>query len=169
MSNTDNPNDGLQRLIEVMRLELSLLREILHLLKEEEEALLKDEKDLAKSIVSKCSEIKKRVKEVQKERRHAIRDLLCNVTQDIDLHHFNSEVFENLVSEDDEFGVETLNLKEQILKIISRIDEQKVRNTRTIRAAADELSMQAEIAPQKAPSSKLQTLGPEEEQEKKAS
>lgn len=169
MTNTEKPNDTLQRLIEVMRLELSLLREILNLLKEEEEALLKDEKDLAKSIVSKCSEMKKSVKEVQKERRHTIRDLLCDVTQDIDLHHFNSDVFENLVSEDDEFGLETLNLKEQILKIISRIDEQKIRNSRTITSTANELSMQAEITPQKAPSPKLQTLGPEDENEKKAS
>lgn len=170
MNIPEKPNAILQKLVGVMRLELSILREILHLLKEEEDALLKDKKDVAKSISLKCSDLKKRVKEVQKTRRTTIKDLLCDVTQDIDLHHFNSEVFGNIIAEDDEFGLETLNLKEQILKIISRIDAQKIRNARRMKPSSEEQELKAKLAPQKIPSSsKLQTIKREEENDKKAS
>lgn len=153
-----------QRLIEVMRLELSLLREVLHLLKEEEEALLKNNQDLAKSIIKRCSELRRRLKQVQKERRVAIKHFCKKVHKDIDLHQFNSKVFEEL-STSDEFGLETLNLKEQILKLNSHIDEQKKRNQKT--SGTENVPIYQESPEQSKSVSKLGTI--EGEGEKKAS
>ena len=165
MIDPEKPPHAKSRLIEIMQLELKILRDVLHFLKEEEEALLKNEKDLAKLIFQETKELKKQLKAVQKKRRAITKEVFQEHKENIDLHHFNSEIFHEMNLEDD-FGLETLSLKEQILKIISRIDEQKLRNSKTS-GEAPNVQVAIKESSQPIPSSKLQTLGPEEE--KKAS
>lgn len=154
------------KLQEVMRLELSLLREILSLMKEEENALLEQNKELHASLFSKRAELKQKVKNVQKIRRQATKKLFKDSTQTVDLHHFNSKIFDDLVAQDEENASETFSLREQILKIIQHIDAQKHRITKTFKGLSKKPAPALESSSEKHFPQALTTIDPGQEEDK---
>ena len=116
-----------KKLQELMKKELCALRTILDLLKEEELAYMTKDLSLKKNLFLKKNETNKGLKQIQKERCALTKSLAETFAKESKTYHFNSSVFNHLISKDHENSVETFHLRDQILHFMKTIRFQKER------------------------------------------
>jgi len=116
-----------KKLQQLMREELSTLREVFDMMKEEE-LIKKSLQPLSKKAFSeKKTEINKRLKSLQKERLHLTKRLGQSYFCENKTTHFNSPFFNKIIEKDEENSLETFHLRDQILHFMKCIRQQKER------------------------------------------
>lgn len=110
---------------DLMKEELSMLREVLTSLKEEEKALIQHLEISQENSLDKRTSIHKQLKTTQKLRNQKTRELFKIFNKSFDQLSFNSEIFDELIAQDDDNASETLSLRDQILTIMKYIDQMK--------------------------------------------
>lgn len=116
-----------KQLQNIMKEELNMLRELLNTLHEEEENLLQGQSISSKSKSSKRALINKQLKIVQKKRNCLTKALGKSLPQAVNIHHFNSKTFNDLIARDEECSMETFSLRDQIINIMKIIRQYKER------------------------------------------
>ncbi len=108
-----------------MNEEVVLLRELLGVFMEIEQSLLqKAEENLTQLLEKKCS-LQSSLKSLQKERSEAVKICLNSYSDNPLDKTMTSELFIKVMSFCDEFGAETVSLKDQIVQLLKKIDGQK--------------------------------------------
>ncbi len=116
-----------KQLQNIMKEELDMLRELLSALHEEEDNLLQGLSIPSKSRSSKRALINKQLKIVQKKRNCLTKALGKSLPQAVNIHHFNSKTFNELIAKDEECSMETFSLRDQIINIMKIIRQYKER------------------------------------------
>jgi len=116
-----------KQLQDIMKQELSLLRELLSAMHEEEAILLQGLPTPSNPRSSKRYLINKQLKLVQKKRNYLTKALGKSSPQTVNIHHFNSKTFNELIAKDQESSVETFSLRDQIITIMKTIRQYKER------------------------------------------
>ncbi len=116
-----------KQLQNIMKEELDMLRELLSALHEEEETLLQGLSIPPKSKSSKRALINKQLKIVQKKRNCLTKALGKSLPQVVNIHHFNSKTFNELIAKDEDCCMETFSLRDQIINIMKIIRQYKER------------------------------------------
>lgn len=114
-----------KKLQEILKEELTILRSLFDLMKEEEIAFLKNKGIAKENLKEEKSETNKKLKLIQKQRHQVTQTLLDEVTTSKRKEHFNSLLFNQIVSKDEENSVETFHLRDQVLNFIEKIEKQK--------------------------------------------
>ena len=117
--------DPFARLYVVMNEEVALLRELLGLFMEIEQSLLQSEQENLPVLLEKKSSIQTHLKSLQKDRAEAVKFCLNSYSDNNLDKTMTSDLFTKVMSFCDEFGTETISLKDQILQLLKKIDEQK--------------------------------------------
>jgi hypothetical protein len=116
-----------KKLQQLMREELSTLREVFDMMKEEE-LIEKTLQPLSKkAFFEKKTEINKRLKSLQKERLYLTKTLGQSYFSENKTTHFNSPFFNKIIEKDEENSLETFHLRDQILHFMKCIRQQKER------------------------------------------
>lgn len=116
-----------KKLQQLMREELSTLREVFDLMKEEERNHHSMFFLNKKALTQKKSEINKRLKNLQKERSYLTKTLSQSYFSETKTTHFNSVFFNKMIEKDEENSLETFHLRDQILHFMKCIRQQKER------------------------------------------
>jgi hypothetical protein len=117
----------------IMKEELEMLRELLSALYEEEANLLQGFSTSSKGRSSKRSLINKQLKLIQKKRNDLTKLLGSSSPQAVNVHHFNSKTFNELIAKDEECSMETFALRDQIINIMKIIRQYKERIDKLIK------------------------------------
>ena len=114
-----------KQLQDVMKQELTTLRELLSALREEEETLSQGSFLPPYSRCSKRNLINKQLKLIQKERNYLTKSLGKTFTQIVNIHHFNSKNFNALIAKDEDNAMETFSLRDQIIDLMKIVRQYK--------------------------------------------
>jgi len=116
-----------KKLQELMREELSTLREVFDLMKEEEHNHHSTALINKKAVSLKKTTINKRLKLLQKERSCLTKTLSQSYFCETKTTHFNSVFFNKIIEKDEENSLETFHLRDQIMHFMKCIRQQKER------------------------------------------
>jgi hypothetical protein len=114
-----------KKLQELLKEELMILRSLFDLMIEEEIAFLKNKGIAKENLKEEKSETSKKLKLIQKQRHQVTQSLLHEFAVPKRKEHFNSQLFNQIVSKDQENSVETFHLRDQVLNFIEKIEKQK--------------------------------------------
>lgn len=120
-----NYSNAYGKLYSLMNKEVSILRDVLGLLKEIERAILEGNESLILSLSQQRSTLCKKLKIHQKKRTDATKICLSHFKSTSNEKNLTSKLFVEAMSLSDEFGTQTLSLKDQILILIKKIEDQK--------------------------------------------
>lgn len=144
-----------KQLQQLMRDELSALREVFDLMKEEELVHNSMPSLNKKVFAEKKNQINKRLKTLQKERSHLTKSLGQSYFSEIKTTHFNSVFFNKIIEKDEENSLETFHLRDQILHFMKCIRQQKERLTHLKKQAESPINC-VKLQPAKKPYKQLQ-------------